>query len=190
MRSVADELERAHTDLREVGAQLQRVAGSAIGTAAAARCALLAASSHERACEAAELAAGARAMGERAEAVLDSVGRRVTGVLEGSSDLNSRALSGGHSDVHSDGYFGGYAAILRAVRTEVDSAIDRLADLFGPTPGAWAGEVRPTGRTDPPRPLRWTPEPGTGPRLPGTEARHVETDVGVRIARLPDEPRR
>jgi hypothetical protein len=75
--------------------------------------------------------------------------------------------------------------VLRAVRAELSSAIEQLPALVGLHPtdrvehSGWTAERGPDG---------WMPEPGTGPRLPGTEARRVETDIGMRIARLPDGP--
>lgn len=208
MRSVADELERAHTALGGIGAELAGMAHSAIGGAAAARCALLAAISDERSSEAAALASGARTEGERVGELLDTVARRLTDVVDVRASAESpwrepstRELPwrepswlrgpSPHSDgdgagaARGDGDFGGYAAVLRAVRAELSSAIEQLPTLVGLHPAARA---QLSGWTSEPGPGGWTPEPGTGPQLPGTEARRVETDTGVRIARLPDGP--
>jgi hypothetical protein len=229
MRSVANGLERARIDLHDVGAELARMADAAIGGSAAARCALLAEITHERAAEAAALASGARSAGNRVDEVLGSVARRLNEVVDGpASQLDSSpwerspwerspwepASSGSPwrepttrelpwrepswltgPDPHppdkgagarSGGPFDGYAAVLRAVRAELSSAIEQLPTLVGLHPtdrgdhGGWTAEP---GRGT------WMPEPGYGAQLPGTEARRVETDVGVRIARLPDGPR-
>ena len=194
MRSVADELARAHSELRDLGAELARMAGSAIGSGATARCASLAATSHERATEAATLASGARSAGERADELLDDVVRRLTDAQSQgapSAGLPWPEPSGSRSDGDSDGsgssYFEGYEVVLRAVRAELSSALEVLPTLVGlhqadpAERGGWA----PQAGTD-----RWSSEPGTGPQLPGTAADRVETDIGVRIARLPDGPRR
>jgi hypothetical protein len=206
MRSVAGELERAHTDLRDVGAELARMAGSAIGGAASSRCALLAATSHERATEAAMLASGARTAGDRAGELLDTVVHRLTDVVDAAASREPGPWAVGPwasapwepgpggpdphriedgPGRHGEGFFDGYEAVLRAVRTELSSALELLPTLVGihpadrPVLSEWAAEP---GRGS------WVPEPGTGPQLPGTDARRVETDIGVRIARLPDGP--
>lgn len=198
MRSVADELERAHTDLREVAVELGRLADSAIGASASTRCAALAATGHERASEAAALAAGTRSAADRAGEVLDDLTRRLAEVLEG-------GVPGWRAGRSEPGW-GGYTALLHAVRTELNWAIDRLPILVGLHPndraetGGRLTSVDPTGWTPQPGGATgwtaepgtgpvWSPEPGTGPQLPATDARRVETDTGVRIARLPDRPR-
>jgi hypothetical protein len=202
-RTVAHELERAHADLRDVGAELTRMAASAIGTSAAARCAELAATSHERAVEVAVLASGVRTAGDRAGELLDGVARRLAAVdPDSDSDWHSGAAAGrSGADDHvryranagdrsgADGWagggFSGYAAVLRALRAELNSAIELLPTLVG---------IHPADRTEPggwsAQPGMWVPEPGNGPRLAGTDGHRVETDTGVRIARLPDGPRR
>lgn len=217
MRSVADELDRARIVLHDMGAELARMADTGIGGSAAARCALLAANSHERAAEAAALASGARAAGDRVEEVLRTVARRLSEVVgdrlsqressrwgsvsSGSprkepstreplwrepSWLGETPSPGNAAEGRLDGYFDDYAAILRAVRAELRSAIEQLPALVGlhrtdrAEHSGWTAERGPGG---------WMPEPGDGPQLPGTEARRVETDTGVRIARLPDWPR-
>lgn len=184
MRTLAHELERAHADLRDIGAELTRMADSAIGTSAARRCARLASSSHERAGEAAGLASEIRTAGENAAELLNGVFRRLAAVdpdahSDGAAG-RARAPDSAAGDDRAGG-FGGYAAVLRAVRAELSSAVERLPALVG---------IHPTHRTEPggwaAHPGAWAPEPGDGPRLPGTDARRVETDTGVRIARLPN----
>jgi hypothetical protein len=179
MRSVADELDHAHTELRDIGADLARLAASAIGTAAAAHCAQLAATSHARATEAAALASGARTAGGRADDLIDEVTRRLV-------ELVGDGLRGPRS---ASGVRDGYEAVLRAVRAELAAAVERLPTLVGLHPGdrsgiaGWgAGPVAAAGSGG------WAPEAGDGPLLPSTDTHRVSSDVGVRIARLPDGP--
>ncbi|HTK63153.1 MAG TPA: hypothetical protein VL595_12275 [Pseudonocardia sp.] len=173
MRSVADELDTAHHRLRDIGAGLARIADSAIGPAAGARCAQLAATGHERATEAAALASGARTAADRADDLLDEVTRRLIELVDGGSSCRSGSGSG-RVGRDSGRLFDGYQAVLHAVRAELSAAIERLPTLVGIHPGD--------------RAAGWASEPGSGPRLPGTDAHRVETDVGVRIARLTDGP--
>jgi len=203
LRSVAHELDRAHAELGDVAAALSGLAGSAIGAAASRRCAVLAATCHGRASEAAALAAACRTAGERADDLLDDVARRLTEVLNGDTPGRSAepgypagCRSGPGSGGSPDGGFSGYPAVLRAVRAELSSAIERLPALLGLHPADHAGSGGRSVAPDPAgwvsgtgTPGPWAPEPGSGPLLPGTDARRVETGTGVRIARLPDGPR-
>lgn len=191
VRSVADELEKAHTRLRDIGAELARIADSGIGPAAGARCVQLAATIHERATEAAALASGACAAGDRADDLLDELTKRLAELVEGLLGGGSGpAREPRRPGVGPGGVFDGYEAVLRAVRDQLRSAVDQLPTLVGIHPGDRAGSARWTDPSGPAVPGGggWTPEPGTGPRLPGTDAHRVETDVGVRIARLTDGP--
>ncbi len=203
LRSVADELERVRRDVHDVGVALARIADAAIGGPAAAVCARLAASSHERASEAGALAVNVRDSGDKVEEVLDTLVRRVTRVTDvQQADAQPAPWRepppSQPNQPGSDDRFEGYIAVLRAVRAELAAAIEQLPalvlghpeELWPPEP--WARELRASEPWAPepwaPEPGAWRPEPGVGPLMPDTQARRVEPGYGVRIARLPDQP--
>jgi hypothetical protein len=190
LRSVAGELDRVRTEVHEVGAALAQIAEAAIGGPAAAVCARLAVSSHERASEAGELSVSLRDAGREVDDLVESAARRVLRTAyvqeEHAQDEPTQGeptQSGGPvrepDRPASDDGFERYAAVLRAVRAELAAALGRLPALvLGEPEDPWS---RPPA-------AGWMPEPGAGPLLPATTARRVEPGYGVRIARLPDVP--
>ena len=227
MRTVAAELEQVRSEVGDVAAALGRVVAEGIGGSATAICERLVASCLDRGAEAGALSMVLCEMGEQAGAVVDTAVRRVLRVV---NEVDEQAPGRGEPE-HGDERFERHTEVLRTLRTEIPSALGRLAEIVRaepvrgleppkkwcagdldcpPEPARWSPEwagwsagpggwsprpTRPSWSPEwdgwPPGPTRpvWLPEPGAGARLPDTESRRVEQDMGVRIAQLPDADR-
>lgn len=188
-----EELDQVRSRLREVGAELGRLAQEAVGDAATTVCARLAASTHGRADTADALVGEIRGAGGRVDALLDGVARRVLRTLDGGDsplwaaapeaddrppwagspgDPPSRYPTPPHPPSR-------YPMLLRTLREAIAEALGALPELLDrPDPPSLSDRGTPGSG--------WIPAPGTGPLLPGIEARRIEPGYGVRIARLPD----
>lgn len=210
--TVAAELERVRSDVGDVAAGLSRVAAAGIGGPATLMCERLVASCLVRGAEAGALSMVLRDAGEQAGEVVDTAVRRVLRVV---NEVDEQP-PGRAEPEHGAERFEWHTEVLRVLRTEITAALGRLPEIVrdepvrGVEPPRWcSGDLgcppEPTrwspergGSPDPggwsPEPARpawsvWSSEPGSGPRLPDTESRRVEQDVGVRIAQLPDSDR-